>query len=233
MPNKSFIDHPNDTAGVAPIMVPCPYCGGTDRQTSHAPEGCSAPLPPPVDRPLFCRDDEDPAEFQKLVDKASAESDAELAAERAPSPPRVDVEGLAGRLEKGQRLREPWQQGVNVQFRAIDDETIRGAAATLRQLSGERDAALREVVKHARELGEMQGKYEAAHWPGVVDDWRAKAEAAEARVGVLEGAIRGLTPSHRRPGCWCELSRDTKRFGHEPRCSAARAALPPVRQEGE
>ena len=48
------------------------------------------------------------------------------------------------------------------------------------RLAEERDAAIREMSEYARQLGEMQGRYEAAHWPGVIDDWRQTVAAATA-----------------------------------------------------
>jgi hypothetical protein len=60
----------------------------------------------------------------------------EIIALLSPSPASPDVEGVVGRLEKSQRLREPWQQGANVQFRAVDEETITEIIALLRSLSG-------------------------------------------------------------------------------------------------
>jgi hypothetical protein len=39
--------------------------------------------------------------------------------------------------------------------------------------------ALNECGRLSSELGEMQGKYEAAHWPGIVEGWKERTEAAE------------------------------------------------------
>jgi hypothetical protein len=73
----------------------CDKRATTCRQCAEKALAADPPANPatsdPFARPLFCRDDEDPVEFGRLVAKASAESDAEL----APSPAGgVDVEGL-------------------------------------------------------------------------------------------------------------------------------------------
>jgi hypothetical protein len=54
--------------------------------------------------------------------------------------------------------------------------------AALREAWEERDAANADRVELSRKLGELQGKYEAAHWPGIVEGWKERTEAAESRL---------------------------------------------------
>lgn len=64
--------------------------------------------------------------------------------------------------------------------------TAEGEVFSARQ---ERDAALRECSKWAREAGLAKGKLEASELAGVVDDWQARALSAEERVRVLSEAL--------------------------------------------
>ena len=66
-------------------------------------------------------------------------------------------------------------------------------AATLRALSAERDrlnSALEKAVlacgEQARARGEAEGKLAASEMAGVVDGWKARAEAAEAERDALK-----------------------------------------------
>lgn len=63
------------------------------------------------------------------------------------------------------------------------------AADAITTLTIERDAALRACVRSAREAGEAQGRLEASELAGVVDGWRDRALAAEAREARLREAL--------------------------------------------
>ena len=92
------------------------------------------------------------------------------------------------------------------------DDGDSGTAATLRALSAERDALKQSLEKavfacgdQARARGEAEGKLAASEMAGVVDGWKARAEAAEAAeserdalkaelaeaVGVLQMIVGG------------------------------------------
>lgn len=58
------------------------------------------------------------------------------------------------------------------------------------RLRGERDEALREMTKYAREAGEATGRLETSEAAGIVDGWRERAQAAEARADRMEEALR-------------------------------------------
>ena len=72
------------------------------------------------------------------------------------------------------------------------DDGDSGTAATLRALSAERDALKQSLEKavfacgdQARARGEAEGKLAASEMAGVVDGWKARAEAAEADLTDL------------------------------------------------
>lgn len=79
-------------------------------------------------------------------------------------------------------------EAENVKLRALAEESIR------------------LMTKYAREAGEATGKLETSELAGVVDDWKARALKAEARlaeaVGALEKAeqfiVNGIETGHVR-----------------------------------
>lgn len=62
----------------------------------------------------------------------------------------------------------------------------------LAKANAERDEAIRQMTEYSRQLGEMQGRYEATHWPGIVDEWREKAEGLAAKVDVAVVALKKI-----------------------------------------
>ena len=63
-------------------------------------------------------------------------------------------------------------EAENVKLRALAEESIR------------------LMTKYAREAGEATGKLETSELAGVVDDWKARALKAEARLAEAVGALR-------------------------------------------
>lgn len=57
--------------------------------------------------------------------------------------------------------------------------------AEVERLTKERDAAIMEVSRQAAARGRAEGSLEASETAGVVEGWRARAEAAEACVKSL------------------------------------------------
>lgn len=64
--------------------------------------------------------------------------------------------------------------------------------AEVASLQAERDAALREMSKYAREAGEAIGKLEISEIAGVVEGWKDRALKAETEVASLRGAASAL-----------------------------------------
>ena len=56
----------------------------------------------------------------------------------------------------------------------------------------ERDEAIKALSDEARNRGEAEGRLEASEMAGVVDGWKARAEAAEAKVARLHEALADL-----------------------------------------
>lgn len=61
-------------------------------------------------------------------------------------------------------------------------QSLQDAEARASQAERDRNEALREVHKWAREAGEAKGRLEMSEAAGIVDGWRERAEAAEARA---------------------------------------------------
>jgi hypothetical protein len=83
---------------------------------------------------------------------------------------------------------------VSLRSGRLDHHTLvqafaRFEATHLATLTAERDAAIREMTKCAREAGEAKGCLEASEWPGVVDGWREKCEALERERDALREAL--------------------------------------------
>jgi len=66
------------------------------------------------------------------------------------------------------------------------------AAATLERVERERDKAVLAMSEYASRLGEMEGKYKAAHWLGIVDGWIDRCKAAESQVEALRKALEEI-----------------------------------------
>jgi len=80
--------------------------------------------------------------------------------------------------------------------------------ATIERLTEERDEAIKLMTQYARDLGEMEGRYKAAHWPGIVDGWQARAEAAEAALERSNAAlkeVRAAILEHAPDTLWVSL----------------------------
>lgn len=56
----------------------------------------------------------------------------------------------------------------------------------------ERDEAIRALSEQSRLRGEAEGKLAASEMAGVVDGWKARAEAAEVKVKELESRVKEL-----------------------------------------
>ena len=54
----------------------------------------------------------------------------------------------------------------------------------------ERDEAIKALSDEARNRGEAEGRLEASEMAGVVDGWKARAEAAEAKVALAKQALK-------------------------------------------
>lgn len=96
----------------------------------------------------------------------------------------AERDALAGEVE---RLKwcyadamEKWSQDVQ-EF----GTRAREAEAKVAQLTEERDAALREMTAYARQAGEAIGKLETSEAAGIVEGWKERTTAAEAKVETL------------------------------------------------
>lgn len=90
-------------------------------------------------------------------------------------------------VEKLAQMLEAWADVSTITGHHGRSKTLTEAAVALRTLSTqlaevkkERDEAIRECSKWAREAGEAIGKLETSELAGVVDGWRERAEKAEA-----------------------------------------------------
>lgn len=54
---------------------------------------------------------------------------------------------------------------------------------------------------------------------------------AAKHIERLIFALELLTPSHRKPGCWCGLGQNIEQDGHTAACRHARFAIDSVREE--
>ena len=113
----------------------------------------------------------------------------------------VEARFADGRLER-REPEPPWVEPANLDAHiAVGPEAVDEAIDADVILSGEeyRDmlnemhklsATLREATKlmtsYAREAGEATGRLQMSEAAGIVDGWRERAEAAEARVVALE-----------------------------------------------
>jgi len=82
--------------------------------------------------------------------------------------------------------REPGQRTVAIVRDYRDAVFILAAIARATQAEAARSEAAHLMSDYARKYGELKGRYDAAHWPGIVDEWQARATQAEARVAELE-----------------------------------------------
>ena len=67
--------------------------------------------------------------------------------------------------------------------------TLTAQAAALVAAEKERDAAILAASEHARARGEAEGALHVSELAGVVDGWKARAEAAEKRIAELEAGL--------------------------------------------
>ena len=70
--------------------------------------------------------------------------------------------------------------------------TLTAQAAALVAAEKERDAAILAASEHARARGEAEGALHVSELAGVVDGWKARAEAAEKRIAELEAGHHKL-----------------------------------------
>jgi len=100
----------------------------------------------------------------------------------------------AERIAELERERDGWRTDALLAESRVAECNQRAEVA-----EAERDAALKETAKYAREAGEAKGKLEMSEAAGIVEGWRERAEAAEARATALEARVRALeealTPS--------------------------------------
>lgn len=75
---------------------------------------------------------------------------------------------------------------------AVEYWNRRAPSTALQAAEAERDAAIREMGTYARQAGEAIGRLEMSEAAGVVDGWRERAEAAEAREAEAGDLIRCL-----------------------------------------
>ena len=64
--------------------------------------------------------------------------------------------------------------------------------AEVERLKQERDAALKQLSEMATKCGQAEGKLLASEHAGLLEEWRQRAEAAEARIKELEQEVKLL-----------------------------------------
>lgn len=118
--------------------------------------------------------------------------------------PRGTPDGFAWeRSETGRLLMKAMEK-----IAALSKQSEEAPDGEVVQLRQERDAALRECAKWAREAGEAKGRLETSEWPGVVEGWKERALKAEALATpsgqVPDGRVlvpREPTEEMLRAGC--------------------------------
>ena len=113
-------------------------------------------------------------------------------------------------------------------LRAVLD-ALSSERAAREEAEGERDAALREMSKYARQAGEAIGKLETSELAGIVEGWKDRALAAEAQVSALQAACYVASEPH-LSGYRVILGFDTlnaAQDAHEA-LARARASQPPA-----
>ena len=108
-------------------------------------------------------------------------------------------------------------------------DALSSERAAREEAEGERDAALREMSKYAREAGEAIGKLETSELAGIVEGWKDRALAAEAQVSALQAACYVASEPH-LSGYRVILGFDTlnaAQDAHEA-LARARASRPPA-----
>lgn len=69
------------------------------------------------------------------------------------------------------------------------------AAKEIGRLRAEQEVNIKKIFSLSVQLGTLQGKYDSAHWPGIVDGWKERAEKAEADLAAkekkLDDIVRG------------------------------------------
>lgn len=91
----------------------------------------------------------------------------------------TDVKDLMGRL-----ALQPGDIGGPSYMQMMRDRdeaaaALKAQAEEIARLKEERAFAIREMSKWASACGEAEGRLKASQWPGVIDDWRERSEAAE------------------------------------------------------
>jgi hypothetical protein len=120
------------------------------------------------------------------------------------------ADGMALWAEHRPQTGEDWRE-VARRFIADGADTSQSSplfaalvaeAQARQQAEQERDEARSQANDWARKAGEAQGALEASEWPGVVDGWRARAEAAEAERDryreALQAALTICDEAHAR-----------------------------------
>lgn len=108
----------------------------------------------------------------------------------------------------------------------IDIDDAEEAAERIEQLETTLQEAIKLMSEAAREAGFWKGKYEAAGYPGTLNDWIEKAEALEAenarlREALADRAVSGDTMIGPVSFCMCPIGQE-KECSHDP---CVRAAL--------
>jgi uncharacterized coiled-coil DUF342 family protein len=114
-------------------------------------------------------------------------TDPTLLKQRAPALVELLRDRLARLGETTGQCIERWREE-----RCEAADLISSLLADMEALKGERDEAIKLVTQYAREAGEATGRLEMSEAAGIVDGWRERAQAAEARATALEERVREL-----------------------------------------
>lgn len=99
--------------------------------------------------------------------------------------PSTEGDGVAGLVE---RLTEEAAFTNHVRKPRLH-KLLLDAISCIEAAERDRDEALRQTVRYAREAGEATGRLEMSEAAGIVDGWRERALAAEARAERAEKAL--------------------------------------------
>lgn len=104
---------------------------------------------------------------------------------------------------------EEWDESTPVELAAVEAFSHAATPATVSELltrievlDGERDTALRECVRSAREAGEAIGKLEASELAGIVDGWKERAFKAEAQIARVKAERERMRSALRKAAAW-------------------------------
>lgn len=116
------------------------------------------------------------------------------------------------------------------------DLTLAVLQPEIERLTGERDAALREMGDYARQAGEWKGRFETSEQCGIVEGWQKRAQAAEARLADIIEQCAKVADAHVLCGCdgsqgRCNIDDTPKAIAAQIR-ALAQATTPPERNDG-